>query len=238
MIDFNGPCVQLATRAANTVPHKFRRECEKPGCSGIRVRATALAFLAGRLWTGEPGRVGHGSSILPRPTEVCFTHKGDAMGTRNLIEVKCGGRICVAQYGQWDGYPTGQGKDIARFLRSGYDKRNMTDSLLACRFLRDTDKPVIEAANKLNGDEWKRFIPQLCRDAGAFILWQVYGTRRNGLVLDDDSDFKKDTVFCEFHWLIDFDAETVSMNGETPVPFAEFTEEWCVNREKQDSESE
>lgn len=46
MIDFNGQCVQLATRAANTVPHKFCRECEKPGCSGIRGRATALALEA------------------------------------------------------------------------------------------------------------------------------------------------------------------------------------------------
>ena len=44
------------------------------------------------------------------------------MGTRHLIIVKSEGKTKVAQYGQWDGYPTGQGKDIAIFLHSdGFD---------------------------------------------------------------------------------------------------------------------
>ena len=40
------------------------------------------------------------------------------MGTRHLTIVKLGNKVKVAQYGQWDGYPSGQGKTIAKFLNS------------------------------------------------------------------------------------------------------------------------
>lgn len=38
------------------------------------------------------------------------------MGTRNLTVVTVDGTRKVAQYCQWDGYPSGVGKDIAKFL--------------------------------------------------------------------------------------------------------------------------
>lgn len=38
------------------------------------------------------------------------------MGTRHLICVFFQGKWVVAQYGQWDGYPEGQGVKIYRFL--------------------------------------------------------------------------------------------------------------------------
>ena len=44
------------------------------------------------------------------------------MGTRNLTIVKSKGKVKVAQYCQWDGYPTGQGETISNFLR---DKKNI-----------------------------------------------------------------------------------------------------------------
>ena len=40
------------------------------------------------------------------------------MGTRNLSLLKYNNKIIVAQYGQWDGYPSGQGKTILEFCRS------------------------------------------------------------------------------------------------------------------------
>ena len=40
------------------------------------------------------------------------------MGTRNLIMVrKKNGDLKVAQYCQWDGYPSGHGVDILTFLK-------------------------------------------------------------------------------------------------------------------------
>jgi len=39
------------------------------------------------------------------------------MGTRNVTMVISGGETKVAQYGQWDGYPSGQGVTILNFLK-------------------------------------------------------------------------------------------------------------------------
>jgi hypothetical protein len=46
---------------------------------------------------------------------------GTFMGTRHLIEVKIDGELKVAQYGQWDGYLTGQGVNIADFIHNKMD---------------------------------------------------------------------------------------------------------------------
>lgn len=40
------------------------------------------------------------------------------MGTRNLTAVYLDGQYKVAQYGQWDGYPEGQGITVLTFLLS------------------------------------------------------------------------------------------------------------------------
>ena len=41
------------------------------------------------------------------------------MGTRHMIGVVSDGKYRVAQYGQWDGYPSGQGVGILEFLIDG-----------------------------------------------------------------------------------------------------------------------
>lgn len=43
------------------------------------------------------------------------------MGTRNLTAVYLDGQYKVAQYGQWDGYPEGQGITVLTFLRDKMD---------------------------------------------------------------------------------------------------------------------
>ena len=40
------------------------------------------------------------------------------MGTRHLICVVSDNQYRIAQYGQWDGYPEGQGAAILEFLKS------------------------------------------------------------------------------------------------------------------------
>ena len=40
------------------------------------------------------------------------------MGTRHLICAHKDGKYPIAQYGQWDGYPEGQGVDVLSFLHS------------------------------------------------------------------------------------------------------------------------
>lgn len=43
------------------------------------------------------------------------------MGARNLTAVYLDGQYKVAQYGQWDGYPEGQGITVLTFLRDKMD---------------------------------------------------------------------------------------------------------------------
>lgn len=151
------------------------------------------------------------------------------MGTRHLIEVKVGGEIKVAQYGQWDGYLSGQGVEIARFLHSGYVPTQFTAQLNKCRFVTDADKEMFDWLNE-DGNDWQRITPHLSRDAGAMILWLVYGSR--GLILKDNRGFKDDSC-CEYHYLIDLDKNTVTINSVAIVPIPEFTVELCKSEEEE-----
>lgn len=40
------------------------------------------------------------------------------MGTRNITRVICNGEVKVNQYCQWDGYPTGRGADVLKFMHT------------------------------------------------------------------------------------------------------------------------
>lgn len=152
------------------------------------------------------------------------------MGTRHLVEVKLDGEIKVAQYGQWDGYLSGQGLTIAQFLQSGYDTKSFAVALSGCRFTAGADESMYDWLNE-DGREWQKIVPHLSRDTGAKILWCVYGSHR-GLILKDSRDFKKDSVMCEYHYLIDLDKNTVTINNKYRIPFAEFTPELCEQDEE------
>lgn len=51
------------------------------------------------------------------------------MGTRNLTAVYLDGQYKVAQYGQWDGYPEGQGITVLTFLRDKMDLELFKEAL-------------------------------------------------------------------------------------------------------------
>ena len=51
------------------------------------------------------------------------------MGTRNTMVVTFNGKKVVDQYGQWDGYPTGQGAHILSVLRDGDALWSLTRNL-------------------------------------------------------------------------------------------------------------
>lgn len=132
------------------------------------------------------------------------------MGTRNLTMVVRKGEVKVAQYGQWDGYPDGQGKTILEFMRDKYDAEKFAAALDNTRFLT---KEEIE--------NWgSKDIPeQISRDIGGGVLpWlQEHG----GGVLKDSSSFAADSLFCEWGWVVDLDAGVLEVyrgfNKRKPV---------------------
>jgi hypothetical protein len=153
------------------------------------------------------------------------------MGTRHLIEVKLDGELKVAQYGQWDGYYTGQGEGIADFIHNDMDKDNFKQSLRNCQFMTKERIEEIDHPNK-----WQETHPWLSRDLGSQILSQVQDN--DGLELIDSSDFKDDGLMCEFYYLIDMDNETVTVNGVIALPFSEWTKEKMDELEKAANEDE
>lgn len=142
------------------------------------------------------------------------------MGTRGLTCVMKDGEYKVAQYGQWDHYPEGQGKTILNFLRT----RNLdtfSKKLSSVRFLdeKNKDKDMLDSYIK-NSPEWssdpdnrtqdqKRWFEEfLTRDIGGKILENIFTSNEIFIILRDEIDFTKDSLMCEFVYVIDLDKGT------------------------------
>lgn len=127
------------------------------------------------------------------------------MGTRHLTVVKLGGEYKITQYGQWDGYPEGQGITVLEFIR-GITENNLlevfADRVASCRWITEEEAAAIEKDR-----DWPNKYPELSRDAGAEILQMVMDSG-SGLALVNNIDFAADSLFCEWAWLIDLDAGT------------------------------
>lgn len=120
------------------------------------------------------------------------------MGTRHLIAVYQDGVHKVAQYGQWDGYPAGQGIEVLNFLRS-HDSQNLKEYYLReCRWLTDAETKQVEKTK-----DWTKLYPHLTRSVSAELLTLI--CRAGGLALVDSLDFANDSLFCEWAYVIDYD---------------------------------
>jgi len=145
------------------------------------------------------------------------------MGTRHLIVVKKDNEIKVAQYGQWDGYPSGQGVSILKFLRNKKRIKKLSDKMKVVRFIDATgkDKKFIDGYNKRceNGDkrtpkEKKWFKTYITRDLGSDILYNIIESKDKEILLENNYEFGKESLFCEYAYLIDLDSKTFEVfNG-------------------------
>lgn len=103
------------------------------------------------------------------------------MGTRHIIKVKKNGKPWISQYGQWDGYPTGQGRDVIGFIRDERYMRYLESGIDRGDIIPITEEECEEKINKLtefikddkvlNGMVTQMFITStFCRDAGSKCL--------------------------------------------------------------------
>lgn len=142
------------------------------------------------------------------------------MGTRHLIGVVSGGDFKVAQYGQWDGYPNGQGVDVLAFLRNPDKVAQLRAELESIRFTTSKDRHRIEEFMRSIGCEsgwmsmeqsklYEAQFPALSRDVGAKILNMV---AEGGVeFLSDDRDFGRDSLFCEWAYVVDLDHDELEV---------------------------
>lgn len=135
------------------------------------------------------------------------------MGTRHLIIVKSENKTKVAQYGQWDGYPTGQGKDIATFLQSKEFKLDeFKKHVDALKFITKKESDAFfnsPAIQKMKSEDFTKKYPEFSRDTGAKLLPLIQ--KGNVSKLTNHKSFLKDGLFCEYAYELDLNKKTVTV---------------------------
>jgi hypothetical protein len=145
------------------------------------------------------------------------------MGTRNLTCVIMDGKYKVAQYGQWDGYPGGQGVTIYEFLTEVMKKKGLGkfgEKVRRCTYI-DADKipklyeecgaePNSQFVDDVVAEKFKDKYAHLYRDMAADILAVIY-TSKVALELNDDLPFANEGLFCEWCYVIDLDAKRLKV---------------------------
>lgn len=140
------------------------------------------------------------------------------MGTRHLICVVKDGKYKIAQYGQWDGYPSGQGTSILDFLKSGnvFKLRQKVDSLT---WITDEEHKArweecgADGSGRVDMETAERFkqaYPELSRDTGAGVLDCIVEAE-HPLKLYNRIEFAQDSLFCEWAYVLDLDNDTLEV---------------------------
>ena len=152
------------------------------------------------------------------------------MGTRGLNMVISKKETKVAQYGQWDHYPSGQGLTALLFL-SRTDLTKFKEKVDTLHFSTDAEElevktylasvgadngwMTMEQAAKVN-----EVYPHLNRDMGAEIL--EYIMLNEVKFLCDNTNFAADSIFCEWAYVIDLDKRTFEIyKGFNKTPLTE-----------------
>jgi hypothetical protein len=122
------------------------------------------------------------------------------MGTRNLTMVVSNSETRIAQYGQWDGYPSGQGITALEFLR-GVNIADFKKRVDELNWLSQDDENRIDET-----PNWATVYPYLSRDMAAGILEYVMNKDVVGLM--NKELFAGDGLFCEWGYVVDLDKNT------------------------------
>jgi hypothetical protein len=137
------------------------------------------------------------------------------MGTRNLTVVKnLEGTTKIAQYGQWDGYPSYSGIQALAFLRDKVNRDNLMVELQLVEFVGDEE--VDKLYKQFESTDWenKDFLnayPGLHRDTGIGIL-AVVANATNTIKTVDNTEFANDGLFCEGIYEVDFSTNKFTTN--------------------------
>lgn len=146
------------------------------------------------------------------------------MGTRHLVAVVQDGKVKVAQYGQFDGYIASAGSDVIDFInnklsnviiskkfrdnvRSSFfaDDEYIRKSKTECGF--DPDQEYVSFGD-LNWQKYIETYPQFSRETSTDVLNMLC---ESPLALHDSFSFGKDSLFCEYAYLIDLDKDQLQI---------------------------
>jgi hypothetical protein len=124
------------------------------------------------------------------------------MGTRHYQTViDKEGNLKIAQYGQWDGYPSGQGVEILDYLREA-NLEKYQENLSKIHEITDEEANMVD-----NDDDWTKKWPWLSRDCGSHIHQMIEDGHVPFVSLMDKEEANK---WCEGFYCIDFNKNTFS----------------------------
>ena len=148
------------------------------------------------------------------------------MGTRGLTKVIKNGETVVAQYGQWDHYPAGQGATVFYRVSNPDTMQALEDNLNLIFYPSDEEreamaKPFEDGSipGMMTFDSGKAFAekyPSLTRDTGAEII-DVIAEATEPVPLYLDEEFEDDKLFCEGVYTINLDNKTFSSKWDKTV---------------------
>lgn len=144
------------------------------------------------------------------------------MGTRGLYCAVLGGEFRIAQYGQWDAYPSGQGEEVYSFTKELVDSGGLAAFKEKVSKLRAASPEDIEAVWKsavadgsgLVGMDVSAAVakshPEFQRDlaAGIFRLVNMDKVR----AVDLRQSFASDGLFCEWAYVLDLDNDELEVH--------------------------
>lgn len=157
------------------------------------------------------------------------------MGTRNLTAVMINGEYKVAQYGQWDGYPCGQGATVWSFLKNKRRRAALKRRLKDAAFI--TEEQIVQVNRKLGvtqEGEWlteeqanlfHTLCPLFSRDHGAEIL-ELIVEQRQPFLLQNSINFAAEPS-CMWAYVVDFDKNTFEVykgGNEAPTTGERFSD--------------
>jgi hypothetical protein len=118
------------------------------------------------------------------------------MGTRHHQKViNKRGELKVSQYGQWDGYPDGQGFEILDYLKQGNLDRYQ-EELDKLHLITDEESKIVDADPK-----WQENYPYMGRDCGSKIHQMIEDGEVKFVQFIDDEEAKR---WCQGFYTIDF----------------------------------
>lgn len=155
------------------------------------------------------------------------------MGTRNLtMVISKEGEIKIAQYGQWDGYPSGAGAKLLQFCQNKDRLEKLEKKLPVISFNTPERKAEMnKALQKITGknDGWMtmeqavkfhELYPYENRDIGSEIVYKVIEDP-NPVILENSANFAKDSLFCEWAYVINLQTRELEVykgfNKSAPV---------------------
>lgn len=125
------------------------------------------------------------------------------MGTRNLTIVYYKGQYRIVQYGQWDGYPSGQGTTALEFLQDAENINKLRTALDA------DDSIIFEIRPGDDSDARLQDHPALSCLAGAKILTlAIEATEKSPMPVMLSLDSIADSIMIEWTWVVDLDNNT------------------------------